>query len=107
MRFAQLINNRNPADIPLGELTGLVDGWLAKMASWRYTRDTRMEHVQQAMDQIYTDLERKMKTTSSPMIMSSDVWKAIVELVAKDFSRGGGSVLPFACRTTTQTYVDS
>ena len=85
MRFPELINNRNPADMSLGQLAGLVDGWLTRMASWRYARDTRVEHVQQALDMVYTDLERKLNTVSSQQIMGSPLWQKMVELVAKHF----------------------
>ncbi|WP_281647498.1 hypothetical protein [Parendozoicomonas sp. Alg238-R29] len=85
MRFSELINNENPASMSLGKLIGLVDNWLARMASWRYTRDTRTEHVQQALDQVYTSLERKLKITSSQQIMTDPLWKIMVKLIAKHF----------------------
>ncbi len=85
MRFEELLNRKNPADLTVNELRSKVGSWLKIMASWRYKRDTRIEHVQQALDQLYTSLERKLNTSNSGQVMKHPLWQAMVGMVADYF----------------------
>ncbi|WP_461538340.1 hypothetical protein [Spongorhabdus nitratireducens] len=83
MRFSQLIQDRDVLKIPDTEFTELVQGWTKKMgAKVGYRRETRMEHWQEAIDTVYTALEKELQTNDADRIMKQKKWE-IMMLAAK------------------------
>ena len=59
--------------------------WLETLSGWSVRRETRVTLVQEALDIIYTGLEKKLKCTSMSQIMKSPQWEAMVRAIEQVF----------------------
>ena len=90
MHFSELIAEKSTANggvlkIPHAEFVSLADGWTKRMAGYRYRRETRVEHWQEAIDTVYTAIEKELKTTDPNTIMAHRHWDAMMLAAQTNF----------------------
>ena len=83
MRFSEAVNLKKYPDgvtkIPISEFKSLVADWAHVMGKKTgYRKQTRMEHWQEAIDIVYTHLEKAHQTTDTNIIMKDPYWDAMM-----------------------------
>ena len=90
MRFSALTSAKAKANggllkIPNAEFIKLIDDWTKDMASRRYQKRTRVEHWQEAIDCVYTAIEKELQSVNTNTIMAHKKWEAMLLAAHKNF----------------------
>ena len=83
MRFSEIYNRQKYPEglkmIPDSEFKSLVADWACQMGkTFGYRRKTRMEHWQEAIDTVYTEIEQELNTVNTLKVQSHPKWTAMM-----------------------------